>query len=107
MDSEAQLVEQLEREGYVESLRLASDGRIVDGRGRSWSTDDVVIERTRRYEGMSDPDDQAIVLGLAFQEEPGGTPLRGTLVLPYGPDMTAEQVEVSRTLLLEERRDDG
>ncbi len=47
-----------------------------------------------RFEGESDPDDEAILLAIST---PSGDPL-GTLTTPYGPAASSEQAEVLRHL---------
>jgi hypothetical protein len=49
----------------------------------------VVVE-VARFEGISDPDDEAIVFALA---SPDGTPL-GTYTVAYGPDTDAANADV-------------
>ena len=67
----------LEAEGYTSDFRVAStDDRSVHATGT------LVVHRTFRFEGDSDPGDEAVVLGV---ECPScGT--KGIVVSAYGPD---------------------
>jgi hypothetical protein len=49
-----------------------------------------VIESTARFEGVSNPDDQAVVFGLRCER----CATRGILVSAYGPTATAEEAAV-------------
>jgi hypothetical protein len=53
-----------------------------------------VIESTARFEGASNPDDQAVVFGLHCD----GCGVRGVLVTAYGPTATAEEAAVITAL---------
>jgi hypothetical protein len=72
-------VEALARRGFTERFR------VVDGRLRALSTgevlrtEDLLIREYHRFEGISDPDDMAIVYAL---ESTGG--IRGTVADAYG-----------------------
>ena len=73
------VVEELTRRGYNEHFRVA-DGRLhALGTGQRFETKDVVIRRYYRFEGVSDPDDMAIV--YAIETKSG---MRGVLVDAFG-----------------------
>src|SRR5262245_27863546 len=75
----ARAIEDLARQGYTEQFYVA-DGRLRSAkRAAALSTDDAVIRQHRRFEGVSDPDDMAIVYAI---ETAGG--VRGTLVDAFG-----------------------
>lgn len=95
METESQAIERLKTEGYGVDLRIDERGRIADDGGSRWDPGDVIVAHVLRFEGMSSPDDEAMLLAL---EAPEG--VRGTLVLPYGPEMLPEQIEASRKLLI-------
>jgi hypothetical protein len=81
-------IAQLARRGFVENLSVVGNRlRAVETR-KTFRAEDVVIREYRRFEGVSDPDDLAIVYAI---EAAGGT--RGTLVDAYGvyadPDVGA------------------
>jgi len=73
------VVDELIRRGFPEDFR-AVDGRLqVLGTGERLRPEDLVILEYHRFEGISDPDDMAIVYGI---ESTTGT--RGTVVDAFG-----------------------
>jgi hypothetical protein len=69
----------LARRGFTEEFGVV-DGRLrVLGTGKALRAEDLVIREYHRFEGISDPDDMAIVYGI---EEKDG--VRGTLVDAFG-----------------------
>ena len=54
----------------------------------------AIIESTARFEGASNPDDQAAVFGLRCS----GCDVRGILVTAYGPTASAEEADVMLAL---------
>jgi thiosulfate reductase cytochrome b subunit len=75
----AETVEELARRGFTEGFRVV-DGRLrALGTGEVLGPDDLLIREYYRFEGISDPDDMAIVYAL---EGKGG--VRGTVTDAYG-----------------------
>ena len=73
------VVEELTRRGYKEHFGVV-DGRLEAlGTGQRFTPSDVVIRGYYRFEGVSDPDDMAIVYAI---ETRNGT--RGILVDAFG-----------------------
>ncbi len=81
-------IAQFARRGFAESLSVVGDRLRAVETQKTFRAEDVVIREYRRFEGVSDPDDTAIVYAI---EATGGT--RGTLVDAYGvysdPDVGA------------------
>jgi hypothetical protein len=78
-DSEAAAVEALRARGFTGSFVVAAGAlRLVDG-GRTFRPDEVTIRDYQRFEGVSDPDDMAIVYAIESRD---GT--KGTLVDAFG-----------------------
>jgi hypothetical protein len=76
--------------GFRDDLVVEDGGlRAVDGH-RSYHPEDLVVAEIVRFEGDSNPDDEAIVFALSAAD---GTPL-GTYTTPYGPSLDAADVEV-------------
>lgn len=75
----ATAVDDLVRRGFREDFRVV-DGKLrALGSGETLGAEDVMIREFHRFEGVSDPDDMAIVYGV---ESASG--LRGTLVDAFG-----------------------
>jgi len=81
-DTVTEAVEFLTREGYVDDLRLCADGIVAAGRDAPHPTSTAIVDFTFRFEGDSDPGDEAIVLGVQCTE----WNRKGVIVSAYGPD---------------------
>jgi hypothetical protein len=80
--------------GFTQGLR-ASDRMLRDvATGRVYEPEHLGIEEVVRFEGESDPDEQAALFALRAQS---GRPL-GTYVVVYGAAMPPEDVEVVQRL---------
>ncbi|PYN31971.1 MAG: phosphoribosylpyrophosphate synthetase [Candidatus Rokuibacteriota bacterium] len=78
-DTLTHVVDELTRRGYKEHFRVA-DGRLhAIGTGQRFAPEGVVIRGYYRFEGVSDPDDMAIV--YAIETRSG---VRGILVDAFG-----------------------
>jgi hypothetical protein len=72
-------VDDLTRRGFTEDFRVV-DGKLrAIGTGETFRPEELVISEYHRFEGISDPDDMAIVYGVE-----GKNGLRGTLVDAFG-----------------------
>ena len=77
--SVAGAVDGLGRRGFTGGLRVV-DGRLrVVGTGETIRTEDLVIREVYRFEGVSDPDDMAVVYGIE-----GRRGLKATVVDAFG-----------------------
>src|SRR6266446_10870188 len=75
----AAAVDDLTRRGFTEDFHVV-DGKLrATGTGETVTSEDLVIREYHRFEGISDPDDMAIVYGV---ETVSGT--RGTVVDVFG-----------------------
>jgi hypothetical protein len=88
-------IETLRQRGYTADFHITQDGELrCDSCGHDHRPEDATVEATARFEGASNPDDQAIVFGLRCQV----CELRGVLVAAYGPTATAEEAAVITAL---------
>lgn len=72
-------VDGLTQRGFTEDFRVV-DGKLrASGTGETITPEDLVVREYHRFEGISDPDDMAIVYGV---EASNG--LRGTVVDAFG-----------------------
>lgn len=85
MKSLTEVLRQLELAGYREVFRAEPAGLVARQAGLVIPTDDLEVDETIRIENASDPDSQILVLALASKT----TPVRGTYVVTYGPNMPA------------------
>ncbi|HKW91390.1 MAG TPA: phosphoribosylpyrophosphate synthetase [Methylomirabilota bacterium] len=75
----AAVVDDLTHHGFPEEFRVVAGHLQVVRTGESLETKDLVIRDVYRFEGVSDPDDMAIVYGV---ESASGA--RGTVVDAFG-----------------------
>ncbi len=90
-------VESLEREGYTATIVLRADGVHCGACGTVHTFDRAEVERVYRFEGPSDPDEEAIVYGIRCEECGAG----GTLVSAFGPGADPEVTD--RLVMLDAR----
>jgi len=91
-------VQLLEREGYSSSVTVRPDGTMhCSACAHSHAVADALVERVFRFEGASDPDDEAIVLAVRFPD--CGT--KGVVVSGFGP--SADPAVLAHLQLLDER----
>lgn len=81
----SEAVNQLIAEGYDGNLDDRAAGTKVDD-DHSHAPVDLVIEQQFRFEGDSNPDDEAIVLGVYCE----GCDVRAVVVSAFGPDADPE-----------------
>jgi hypothetical protein len=85
----------LRARGYTADFSVTHDGELrCNTCGHTFRSADAVVESTARFEGASNPDDEAIVFGLRC----GGCGLRGVLVTAYGPSASPEETAVITAL---------
>lgn len=88
-------IESLRSQGYDADFSVTPDGRLRCRQcHHTISPSKAVVESTTRFEGPSNPDDQAIVFGLRCDD----CNLKGVLVTAYGPTATAEEATVITAL---------
>jgi len=92
-DSLAEALGDLKQRGYTEDLNLKPSCLVCPRLQLELHPEEFTIEETYRFEGMSNPDDNAVV--YAVSATPG---LRGTLVDAYGVYAEALTPEMARKL---------
>ena len=83
-------------EGYRAEFSVAGGGARCSRCQTTHAPADLVVERVFRFEGESDPDDEAIVVGLRCPH----CGITGALVSAYGPAASEEEAEFLRALPL-------
>lgn len=73
-----------ERPGWLRATRAAA----------SFRPGELEVHEVVRFEGASDPSDEAILYALATAD----ARIRGTFVVPYGPGVDATSAEIARGL---------
>jgi len=94
LESLADAIERLGRRGFTHDLRV-EDGRLLDlATGQVHEPERLEIADLVRFEGESDPDEQAVLFAL---RSPGGRPL-GLLASVFGAALPPEEGDVIRRL---------
>jgi hypothetical protein len=73
------VIDELSRRGYTEHFRAVDGGLLALGTGQRFAPKDLKIRGYYRFEGVSDPDDMAIVYAI---ETTSG--VRGVLIDAFG-----------------------
>ncbi len=92
MDTVSEVIARLRGEGYTEDFNLQHDGLIWTIGNKKIAHDEFVIDRFYRFEGNSDPGDEATVYAISS----GKHNIRGVLVNGagiYTDNMTDEMLE--------------
>lgn len=84
----------LRTQGYTDDIELIGTNFVSSRTGLSYALANVIVDHTFRFEGDSDPGDEAIVLGLRYPE----TDIRATFVSAYGRDADPATAEFFRRL---------
>jgi hypothetical protein len=81
-DTVTEAIALLRAEGYTEDVELEGGGFICRACGTAHHLERGMVERMHRFEGPSDPGDEAIVLGVRC----ASCDRRGILASAFGPD---------------------
>jgi len=87
-------VQYLAERGYVDSFALDTEGLTGPGAEQLHALDEAVVDYQFRFEGDSDPGDEAIVLGISC-----ACAQRGVVVSGFGPSADVEHAAVLRALV--------
>ncbi len=82
-------------EGYRDELRLVPDGLACDRVAGTHPVSTAIVDYTFRFEGPTDPADEAIVLGIGLPE----WDLKGVLVSAFGAEADPDKAVLLSTLL--------
>jgi len=93
LETLAEAVRRLTEAGYRESFRAEDAGLRAVEAGRVFAPEELVVEEVVRFEGPSDPADEAALFALRSPTGP-----RGTFVVTYGPDTPAIEADMARRL---------
>lgn len=93
METISEAMNRLRAAGYEGEWRAVNGRLLCDGCDTAHDPDDVTIDETVRFEGDSNPDDEAVLFALTA---PCGR--RGLYAAPYGPDVSTDDVAVIRAL---------
>ena len=90
----SQAVDRMTAHGYTDYFRAEPGGMRAIVAGILYRPESLVVEEVARFEGISDPADEAIVLALHCREDG----IKGTYTLPFGPEMGGLEAEMMHRL---------
>jgi hypothetical protein len=79
MQTVTEIIDTLKKEGYTNDFSLKDEKICCNSEGKTYEPDELIIEKTERYEGDSNPSDNAIIYAITAKD---GT--RGILLDSYG-----------------------
>jgi len=102
MKTVAELSDCLKEEGYIYDFGIKNDYICCQDCGEDsyYTSDDLIIERTERYEGDSDPSDNAIVYAITAHDGK-----KGVLVDSYGAYSDPKLAKIIGDIPLREKHD--
>jgi hypothetical protein len=92
-DTITEAVADLKKRGYIYDFNISNNRLICDQLDKQFGHDDFEIKEVYRFEGPSDPADEAVVFAI---EAPSGA--LGVLVDGYGVSADDENMEFIKTL---------
>jgi hypothetical protein len=102
METLREAIARLERRGFESAFRPLPDGRLEYEHRETLDPESLVIDEVVRFEGESNPEDEAVLFAL---RTPDGR-IRGTFTATYGPAMDAASVAVIERLTPDMREPD-
>lgn len=98
LDTEAwprtEVIERWRAAGFDVRFEIVAGGRVrCETCGTEVEPEEVTVEETGRYEGISDPEDEELLLAVRCPQGHGGT-----LTLGYGAYASADEAEAARRL---------
>lgn len=100
METLSEALMRLEERGFRQALRATPTGDLELAGEPPIAPETLVLEETVRFEGCSDPDDEAVL--LALRSEDGR--IQGTFLARFGPGMDSACAEVMHRLAPDPRR---
>ncbi len=94
METLSQAVDRLTAGGYADDFRAEPGGLRALGADVLYRPESLAVDEVVRFEGITDPADEAIVLALHCEKD--GT--KGTYAVAFGPGMGALDAEMVRRL---------
>lgn len=93
LETLAEAVRRLAEAGYRETFRAEETGLRAVEAGRTFAPEELLVEEVVRFEGPSDPADEAVLFALRSPTGP-----RGTFVVTYGPEASERDGEMAHRL---------
>src|SRR5262245_60291741 len=99
METLGAAIVRLERAGYADELRARPDGFLEPRTNRIHAPEALIVDEIVRFEGESDPADEAVLYALRASDGSA----RGTFVATFGPSADPVAAELIRRLAVDVR----
>jgi hypothetical protein len=96
VETVAEAIDRLAARGFVDDFRPSGSGLEARGCGACHPPEELVVEEVVRFEGVSNPDEEAIVFALRCAAHG----VRGTYAAAYGPSMDQRDASIAQRLTL-------
>ena len=94
METLVDAMNRLRADGYTAEFRATDDGQLLcDACDSTHSPDEVTVDETVRFEGESNPGDEAILIALSCE-----CGIKGMFTAAFGPSSTEAESRVLRSL---------
>lgn len=93
LETLSEATRRLAEAGYRGTFRAEEEGLRAVETGRVFAPEDLAVDEIVRFEGMSDPGDEAALFALRSSDGQ-----RGTYVVTYGPGAPPLEAEMARRL---------
>jgi hypothetical protein len=100
METMHQAISRLERRGFSEAFHATRGGELQVDDAPPLAPEFLVIEEMVRFEGESDPEDEAVLFALSSQDGR----VHGTFVASFGTPSDAASAEAIQRLARQRRR---
>ncbi len=100
MTTLSEVLNNLREEGYTTDFNLGNNCLVCSANMLEIHPEDFVVDRHYRFEGMSDPDDEAIVYAISSQKHG----IKGVFVNGYGIYSDDASNEMLKTLHAKTRK---
>ncbi|MEO8513504.1 MAG: phosphoribosylpyrophosphate synthetase [Ignavibacteria bacterium] len=79
MKTVLEITDSLKEEGFIHDFSIKDDSITVDSGKQAYAPEELMIEKTERYEGDSNPSDNAIIYAITAKDG-----IKGILTDSYG-----------------------
>ncbi len=93
MTTLSQVINKLKKKGFDEDFEITDDGLVAHKSGKKYFPENLIIKKTYRFEGFSNPDDMSVL--YAMRTDDG---VKGIFVDAYGTYANNESVSISEFL---------
>lgn len=100
METLTQATNRLGAAGYEAQFLIRGDNVECHSCDCVIGAEQLTVDETVRFEGMSDPGDESVLFALSAE-----CGHKGTLTVTYGPDVSPEEVEIVSRLQARDRQD--